>query len=103
LHQSTRDHDILYADRSSKDEQLLKRPFLYETKYTNYAEGYGFRACSPGNRHNKCIQNYENIGKLLRRRLRRSFDYNINIAVREITVRIVIGLNWFGFSGGFWY
>jgi hypothetical protein len=43
------------------------------------------------------------FGKLLLRRLRRSFDYNINIAVREITVRIVIGLNWFGFSGGFWY
>jgi hypothetical protein len=28
LHQSTWDHEILYTDRSSKDEQLLIRPFL---------------------------------------------------------------------------
>jgi hypothetical protein len=28
LHQSMWDHGILYADRSSKDGQLLMRPFL---------------------------------------------------------------------------
>jgi hypothetical protein len=32
LHQSTWDHEILYTDRSSKDEQLLIRPFLSKTK-----------------------------------------------------------------------
>jgi hypothetical protein len=37
LHQSTWDHEILYADRSSKDEQLLIRPFLSKTKNTNMA------------------------------------------------------------------
>jgi hypothetical protein len=31
------DHEILYTDRSSKDEQLLMRPFLSETKNTNMA------------------------------------------------------------------
>jgi hypothetical protein len=35
LHQSTWDHAILYADRSSKDEQLLRRQFLFKTKNTN--------------------------------------------------------------------
>jgi hypothetical protein len=34
LHQSTWDHEILYTDRSSKDEQLLIRPFLSKTKNT---------------------------------------------------------------------
>jgi hypothetical protein len=32
LHQSMWDHEILCADRFSKDEQLLMRPFLSETK-----------------------------------------------------------------------
>jgi hypothetical protein len=32
LHQSTRDYEILYTDRSSKNEQLLIRPFLLKTK-----------------------------------------------------------------------
>jgi hypothetical protein len=32
LNQSTWDHGILYADRSSKDGQLLMRPFLWKTK-----------------------------------------------------------------------
>jgi hypothetical protein len=32
LHQSTWDHESLYTDRSSKDEQLLIRPFLSKTK-----------------------------------------------------------------------
>jgi hypothetical protein len=32
LHQSTWDHEILYTDKSSKDEQLLIRPFLSKTK-----------------------------------------------------------------------
>jgi hypothetical protein len=30
-------HEILYTDRSSKDEQLLIRPFLSKTKNTNMA------------------------------------------------------------------
>jgi hypothetical protein len=37
LHQSTWDHEILYTDRSSKDEQLLIRQFLSKTKNTNMA------------------------------------------------------------------
>jgi hypothetical protein len=37
LHQSTWEHEILYTDRSSKDEQLLTRPFLSKTKNTNMA------------------------------------------------------------------
>jgi hypothetical protein len=32
LHQSMWDHEILYTDRFSKDEQLLIRPFLSKTK-----------------------------------------------------------------------
>jgi hypothetical protein len=35
LHQSAWEHEILYTDRSSKDEQLSIRPFLLETKNTN--------------------------------------------------------------------
>jgi hypothetical protein len=31
------DHEILYTDRSSKDEQLLIRQFLSKTKNTNMA------------------------------------------------------------------
>jgi hypothetical protein len=31
------EHDILYTYRSSKDEQLLMRPFLSKTKNTNMA------------------------------------------------------------------
>jgi hypothetical protein len=31
------DHDILYTDRPTKDEQLLIRPFLSKTKNTNLA------------------------------------------------------------------
>jgi hypothetical protein len=31
------DHEILYTDRSSKDEQLVIRPFLSKTKNTNMA------------------------------------------------------------------
>jgi hypothetical protein len=37
LHQSTSDHEILYTDRSSKDEQLLERPFFQKQKNTNMA------------------------------------------------------------------
>jgi hypothetical protein len=37
LHQSTWDDEILHTDRSSKDEQLLIRPFLSKTKNTNMA------------------------------------------------------------------
>jgi hypothetical protein len=37
LHQSTWDHEILYTDRSSNDEQLLMKPVLSETKNTNMA------------------------------------------------------------------
>jgi hypothetical protein len=37
LHQSTWDHDILYTDRSSKDEQLLKIPLLSKKIKTNMA------------------------------------------------------------------
>jgi hypothetical protein len=36
LHQSTWDHGSLYTDRSSKDEQLLIRPFLSKTKKKIY-------------------------------------------------------------------
>jgi hypothetical protein len=32
LHQTMWDYEILYADRSSKDEQLLIRPLLRKTK-----------------------------------------------------------------------
>jgi hypothetical protein len=38
LHQSTWDHEILYYDRSSEDEQLLIRQFLRETKNMKVAE-----------------------------------------------------------------
>jgi hypothetical protein len=37
LHQSTWANEILYTDRSSKDEQLLMRSFLSKTKNTNMA------------------------------------------------------------------
>jgi hypothetical protein len=36
FHLSTWDRDILYADRSSEDEQLLIRLFLRKTKSTNH-------------------------------------------------------------------
>jgi hypothetical protein len=39
LHHSTCDHAILYAYRSSEDEQVLIRPFLQEIKNTNMAGG----------------------------------------------------------------
>jgi hypothetical protein len=32
LHHSTWDHEILYTDKSSKDEQLLVRPFFVKNK-----------------------------------------------------------------------
>jgi hypothetical protein len=32
-----RDHEILYTDKFSKDEQLLIKPFLSKTKNTNMA------------------------------------------------------------------
>jgi hypothetical protein len=32
LHQSTWDNEIMYTDRSSKDEQLSIRPFLSKNK-----------------------------------------------------------------------
>jgi hypothetical protein len=43
----TWDHEVLYADRSSKDGQLLIRPLLRKTKYTNTACGLIliFRVC----------------------------------------------------------
>jgi hypothetical protein len=37
LHQSTWDHNILYADRWLEDEQLLIRPLLREYKNMNMA------------------------------------------------------------------
>jgi hypothetical protein len=37
LHQSTWDHEILYSDRYSKDEQLLIGSVLLKTKNTNMA------------------------------------------------------------------
>jgi hypothetical protein len=37
LHQSTWDYAILYAERSSEDEQLLIGPHLRESKNTNMA------------------------------------------------------------------
>jgi hypothetical protein len=37
LHKSTWDHEILYTDISSKDEQLLMRQFLSKTENTNMA------------------------------------------------------------------
>jgi hypothetical protein len=37
LAQGTWDYEILYTDRSSKDEQLLMRLFLSKTKNTNMA------------------------------------------------------------------
>jgi hypothetical protein len=40
LHYSTWDHDILYTDRSSKDEHLLIRPFLSKTKTKNEHGGH---------------------------------------------------------------
>jgi hypothetical protein len=33
----TWDHEMLYTDRSSNNEQLLIRPFLSKTKNTNMA------------------------------------------------------------------
>jgi hypothetical protein len=36
LHHSTWDLEILYTDRSSKDEQLLIRQFLSKTKNTTH-------------------------------------------------------------------
>jgi glycogen debranching enzyme len=35
FHQSTWNHETLYADRSSEDEQLLIRRVLRKTKHTN--------------------------------------------------------------------
>jgi hypothetical protein len=37
LYQSTWDHETWYADRSSKDKQLLIRPLLWKSKNTNMA------------------------------------------------------------------
>jgi hypothetical protein len=37
LHQSIWKYEIVYADRSSKDEQLLKRPLLRKTKKYEHA------------------------------------------------------------------
>jgi hypothetical protein len=37
LHQSTWVHEIFYADRASKDEQILIGPFLSKAK--NYEHG----------------------------------------------------------------
>jgi hypothetical protein len=37
MHQSTWDHENVYTGRSSKDEQLLIRPFLSKTKNMNMA------------------------------------------------------------------
>jgi hypothetical protein len=39
LRQSTWDHEIFYAERSSKDEQLLVMSVLRKTKNTNMAGG----------------------------------------------------------------
>jgi hypothetical protein len=39
LHQSAWDHDILYADRSSEDEELVIKPLLWKTKNTKIASG----------------------------------------------------------------
>jgi hypothetical protein len=37
FHQSAWDHEILYADRASENEQLPIRPLLRETKDMNMA------------------------------------------------------------------
>jgi hypothetical protein len=37
MQHSTWDYEIVYADRSSKDKQLLVRPLLWKTKNTNIA------------------------------------------------------------------
>jgi hypothetical protein len=39
---STWDHEILYADKSSMEKQLLVIPLLRETKNTNMAGGWKF-------------------------------------------------------------
>jgi hypothetical protein len=39
MDQSSWDHTILYANRSSEDEQLLIRPILRESKNTSMAGG----------------------------------------------------------------
>jgi hypothetical protein len=39
VQQSMWDHHILYADRSSKDEQIFMRQFLWKTKNTNVEGG----------------------------------------------------------------
>jgi hypothetical protein len=39
LHKPTWDHEILYADRSSEEEQLLIRPHLRKTKSTAMVGG----------------------------------------------------------------
>jgi hypothetical protein len=43
LHQSTWDHEILYADISSKDKQLSVTSLLPKTKYMNMAVGSKFK------------------------------------------------------------
>jgi hypothetical protein len=40
MDQSSWDHKILYANRSSEDEQLLIRPILREPKNTSMAGGW---------------------------------------------------------------
>jgi hypothetical protein len=39
IHQPARGHEMLYADRSSKDEQLLMRPVLLKAKTANMVGG----------------------------------------------------------------
>jgi hypothetical protein len=43
LNQSTWDHEILYADRSSGDEKLLIRPFFPDTQKYEYGGWLKFK------------------------------------------------------------
>jgi hypothetical protein len=43
LHQSTWEHEILYTDRSSKDEQLLMRPFLSKNKKYEHGDQFNVK------------------------------------------------------------
>jgi hypothetical protein len=43
FYQSTWEHETLYADRASEDEQLLTRPYSRKTKNANMAGGWNLK------------------------------------------------------------